>query len=124
MILYPTSRSLISILKEIDLEEFGLIDFDLPVEEVEGNCDEDEVPDVKDDLVTKKGDVWLLGDHRVMCGDSTVIDDVDKFMNGNVAEFWFYLAALPRPERLFRRIQFRHKALGAVFSCSMQAVRG
>ena len=34
---------------------------------------------------TKRGDVWLLGKHRVMCGDSTVITDVEKLMNGKKA---------------------------------------
>ena len=54
----------------------------LLADKTEGLTDEDAVPDVPDDPVTKPGDVWLLGDHRVMCGDSTSIDAVDKLMAG------------------------------------------
>jgi len=53
-----------------------------PVEETEGLTDEDAVPEAPADPVTKLGDVWLLGRHRLMCGDSTSIDAVDKLMNG------------------------------------------
>jgi len=55
-------------------------------EPVEGLTDEDEVPDVPEIPVTVKGDVWLLGDHRLMCGDSTLIDDVEKLMDGKKAD--------------------------------------
>jgi DNA modification methylase len=54
----------------------------MPVEVTEGLTDEDEVPEVPVNPVTKLGDVWLLGKHRVMCGDSTVLDDVERLMNG------------------------------------------
>lgn len=49
---------------------------------VEGLTDEDAVPDVPEEPVTKLGDVWLLGRHRLMCGDSTSIDAVEKLMDG------------------------------------------
>lgn len=42
----------------------------------------DEVPELRPDPVTKPGDVWLLGKHRVMCGDSTVVTDVERLMAG------------------------------------------
>jgi DNA modification methylase len=48
----------------------------------EGLTDPDDVPDLPDDPVTKLGDVWLLGKHRLMCGDSTVSTDVDRLLNG------------------------------------------
>ena len=54
----------------------------MPVEVTEGLTDEDEVPEAPIDPVTKLGDVWLLGKHRVMCGDSTVLNDVERLMNG------------------------------------------
>ena len=69
-----------------DFEEIGMIDFELPQPEVIGLVDEDDVPEVKENPVTKCGDIWLLGQHRVMCGDSTMIDDVDKLMNGEKAD--------------------------------------
>ena len=46
---------------------------------------EDEVPE-EVETRCKKGDVWLLGEHRLMCGDSTVITDVEKLMDGELAD--------------------------------------
>ena len=60
-----------------DEELAGLI---IP-EEIEGLTDEDDVPDVPDDPVTVEGDVWILGNHRLMCGDSTSIDAVERLIN-------------------------------------------
>jgi DNA modification methylase len=48
----------------------------------EGLTDEDAVPELAEEPVTRLGDVWLLGKHRLMCGDSTSIDAVDKLMAG------------------------------------------
>ena len=53
---------------------------DILFEEKEGLTDEDEVPEVAGELeepITKLGDIWKLGNHRVMCGDSTFIDNID-----------------------------------------------
>ena len=52
----------------------------------EGLTDEDAVPEVPEAPVTVLGDVWLLGKHRVMCGDSTSIDDGEKLMGGLLAD--------------------------------------
>lgn len=52
----------------------------LEPEVVEGLTDEDAVPDVPDEPTTKLGDIYLLGKHRLMCGDSTFLGDVDKLM--------------------------------------------
>ena len=68
-----------------DLSLLGFDDNELATilaEETEGLTDPDEVPDVPDDPVSKEGDVWILGKHRLMCGDSTSIDAVDKLMLG------------------------------------------
>jgi len=54
----------------------------LEPEVVEGLTDEDAVPDIPDEPKTKRGDIYQLGKHRLMCGDSTFIDDVDKLMQG------------------------------------------
>jgi 16S rRNA G966 N2-methylase RsmD len=48
----------------------------------DGLTDEDAVPELAAEPVTVLGDVWLLGKHRLMCGDSTSIDAVDKLMDG------------------------------------------
>ena len=52
----------------------------LEPEVVEGLTDEDAVPDVPDEPTTKLGDIYQLGNHRLMCGDSTSIDAVDRLM--------------------------------------------
>ena len=56
------------------------IDALLEPEVVEGLTDEDAVPDIPDEPKTKLGDIYQLGNHRLMCGDSTSIDAVDKLM--------------------------------------------
>jgi DNA modification methylase len=55
----------------------------------EGLTDEDAVPEVPAEPVTKLGDVWLLGRHRLMCGDSTSIDAVETLMAGQKADMVF-----------------------------------
>lgn len=47
---------------------------------------EDEVPEVTDNPVSKLGEVYQLGRHRIMCGDSTKIEDVEKLMDGKKAD--------------------------------------
>jgi len=82
-------------LKELDFD-LGLIGFSddelallMGGETTEGLVDEDQVPELVDDPVTVLGDVWLLGNHRLMCGDSTSIDAVEKLMNGEKADMVF-----------------------------------
>lgn len=55
----------------------------------DGNTDPDDVPDVQPDVVSKRGDIWILGEHRLMCGDSTLIDDVEALMAGGKADIRF-----------------------------------
>lgn len=50
----------------------------------EGLTDPDEVPEAPEDPVTKRGNVWLLGRHRVMCGDATVEEDVRALLAGTI----------------------------------------
>jgi len=65
------------------LQEWGL---DLPVdfnaETNEGLTDPDEVPEVPETPITVLGDVWVMGKHRIVCGDSTEADTVAKCLNG------------------------------------------
>ena len=56
---------------------------------VEGLTDEDAVPEAPETPKTVLGDIWLLGDHRLMCGDSTSIDAVEKLMDGKKADMVF-----------------------------------
>ena len=46
------------------------------------NGDEDDVPEPPADPVTKRGDLWVLGDHRLLCGDSSSAEDVDRLLAG------------------------------------------
>jgi DNA modification methylase len=72
-----------------DIDLLGIKDFVIePIEKFEPQSDEDAVPDVVHPI-TRKGDIWLLGNHRLMCGDSTMIDDVDNLMNGEKADMVF-----------------------------------
>lgn len=57
----------------------------LTVETVEGETDPDEVPEPPPEPITKLGDIWILGNHRLMCGDSTSIDSVTHLMGGEQA---------------------------------------
>ena len=82
-------------LKSLDDEGFDLemLGFDakelsdlLQFEQVEGLTDEDAVPELPETPVTVEGDIWLLGNHRLMCGDSTSIDAVEKLINGMLVD--------------------------------------
>ena len=53
-----------------------------------GLIEDDEIPEVKESKV-KRGEIWQLGEHRVMCGDSTSSDDVAKLMKGEKADMLF-----------------------------------
>jgi len=60
-----------------------------PIKETEGLTDEDAVPEVPEEPKTKPGDIYQLGRHRLMCGDSTSIDAVEKLMAGQLADMVF-----------------------------------
>ena len=47
-----------------------------------GLCDPDDVPAPPDEAITKPGDLWLLGDHRLLCGDSSKPEDLDRLLDG------------------------------------------
>ncbi len=50
----------------------------------QGLTDADNVPEPPDDPITQKGDIWILGNHRLMCGDSASVADVDRLLDGNI----------------------------------------
>jgi len=84
----------------LELGEIGELGFDLdltgfsaeeiaaltPEEIPPGLTDEDAVPEVQEKPITVLGDVWVLGKHRLMCGDSTNIDAVEALMDGGLAD--------------------------------------
>lgn len=84
-------------IEDLKLEDFdlSLLGFDdkfldglLEPEPTEGLTDEDAVPDVPAVPKTVLGDVWVLGNHRLMCGDSTSIDALEKLTEGRLVDMW------------------------------------
>ena len=78
---------------DIDLSLLGFDPDELdallnPIEETEGLTDEDAVPDVPDEPKTKLGDIYILGNHRLMCGDSCSITDMEKLVNDRQVDMW------------------------------------
>lgn len=71
-----------------DIELLGIKNFEIEVADKEGLTDEDAIPE-KVEPRTKLGDIYKLGNHRLMCGDSTMIDDVEKLMDGEKADMVF-----------------------------------
>ena len=75
-------------LQQFDFD-IDLTGFELPDEEDDTEVVEDEVPDVPEQPVTKLGDLWQLGEHRLICGDSTDPAVIDRLMDGVKAECVF-----------------------------------
>ena len=86
------------------LEELKLTDLDLDLtgydsdavaelmtellEDKVGNIDDDRIPEATESIC-KRGDLWKLGNHRLLCGDATVITDVERLMAGEKADMVF-----------------------------------
>lgn len=71
-----------------DLKLDGLIDtldFSILDEPQDGLTDPDDIPGVPEDAISKPGDLWILGDHRLLCGDCTKAEDVARVMGGEKA---------------------------------------
>lgn len=79
--------------QDFDLTLLGFDDKELDAllapEIVEGLTDEDEVPEPPKEPKTKLGDIYILGNHRLMCGDSTSIDAVEKLLDGSRPDMVF-----------------------------------
>ncbi|MCM1259639.1 MAG: ParB N-terminal domain-containing protein [Prevotella sp.] len=73
---------------DLDMSIFG---FDMLEEQEEKEIIEDEAPQVdeENEPITKLGDIWQLGEHRLMCGDSFEQNDIDKLLDGNKCELTF-----------------------------------
>ena len=76
---------------DLDLTGFGEEELAalLGGNEMTGLTEDDTVPELPANPTTRTGDLWVLGNHRLLCGDSTVISDVEKLMNGQLADMAF-----------------------------------
>jgi DNA modification methylase len=80
---------------EFGLDLLGFTDEEIenlpqePEEAATGNTDDDAVPEAPETAVTLPGDVWVLGDHRLLCGDATIAADVEKVLAGGLADMVF-----------------------------------
>lgn len=91
-------------LLKLELVELKAADFDLDLmgftdKELEellngdesggGLTEDDAIPEAPVDPVSRPGDLWILGNHRLLCGDSTVLSDVERLMGGQLADMAF-----------------------------------
>jgi DNA modification methylase len=68
---------------DLDLVGFSELELaDLLIDKTAGLTDPDDAPEPQAEAVTELGDVWLLGNHRIVCGDCTTVEAVDKALNG------------------------------------------
>ena len=78
---------------DLDITGFDFEDIDrlLNGESAENQAltDDDTAPEVQENPISQPGDLWLLGDHRVLCGSATVLADLEKVMNGQLADMVF-----------------------------------
>ncbi len=75
--------------EEVDLNILGFEDEELSellAESEEAMTDEDAVPEIPEIPITRSGELWLLGDHRLMVGDTTIEADVDRLMGNERAD--------------------------------------
>ena len=92
--------ALSSLIQELDTEKFdlellGFLSEDLDrylagyAENAELELEEGELPEVPVVPTTRPGDLWILGEHRLLCGDATVVTDVERLMGGQLADMSF-----------------------------------
>jgi DNA modification methylase len=76
----------------LDLMGFGDEELDRLLDgnvEQAGLTEDDAVPEAPEEPVSRTGDLWILGQHRLLCGDSTVLSDVERLMDGQLADMAF-----------------------------------
>jgi DNA modification methylase len=91
-------EKLTDLLQELDTGEFDLELTGFDMDEIEdlmtqfhvpGEIIEDEVPEPPEEPITKPGDLWIMGRHRLLCGDATKKEDVERLMDGKKADMVF-----------------------------------
>jgi DNA modification methylase len=81
--------------EEFDLDLLGFSDEEIeellrdPEQMIEGRTDEDAAPELPEAAVTVPGDLWVLGDHRLLCGDATQMEAVERVLDGGLADMVF-----------------------------------
>ena len=78
--------------EDFDLELLGFDDADLDrllAGTFEEGEDPDEAPEPPTDPISRPGDIWICGEHRVLCGDATVLSDVEALLGGELADMTF-----------------------------------
>ncbi len=74
---------------DLELTGFDLEDLNFEEEVQKFETDEDSIPEIVQEPTAKLGDIWILGCHRLFCGDSTKKDDIEKLMNNEKADMIF-----------------------------------
>lgn len=77
---------------DMEMTGFDLAELDSILEQdaegTEGLTDDDEVPETPEEPITREGDIWILGKHRLMCGDSLSVTDMEKLCCGQLVDMW------------------------------------
>ena len=76
-----------------------------------GQTDPDDIPAPPDEATTKPGDLWLLGDHRLLCGDAGSVADLDRLLDGAQVVAAGHRPALQREGRAAQQQRHRRRAL-------------
>ncbi|MTI13021.1 site-specific DNA-methyltransferase [Sansalvadorimonas verongulae] len=76
---------------DLDIVGFTLDELDdlLYGEDAGSNTEDDQVPEVQEQPVSQAGDLWIMGNHRLLCGSATESSDVEKLMDGQLADMIF-----------------------------------
>jgi DNA modification methylase len=54
-----------------------------------GLTEDDDAPELPEQAITRRGDLWIMGEHRLLCGDATVLADVERVLDGRLADMTF-----------------------------------
>ena len=74
---------------DLTLTGFGELELEKLLLGTDGDGDPDEAPEPPAEPISKPGDLWICGEHRVLCGDATVRADVEKLLDGELADMAF-----------------------------------